>query len=190
MTQSRLRTWLLAACVAALLPLAWRTGELVDELLQERLAAVAYQRATTLAVQGRFPEAAAAFRQVIEISPAATQAYVDLAEAEFRRGRFDDAIEAYRHVIAIYPYTYYANLYWGVGRIELRAGRLVDARRDFLQAVTIDPDRWDVYYLLGHVYARLGNVTEAKSAWEKVVFLNPSFRPVYEDLRKLTTPNS
>ena len=184
-----IRWWLVAACLAAsLLPL-WRSGEVAAELRRDRLAAAAYQRGIVLQVAGRLDEAAGAFRKVIAISPMAVEAYGSLAEVEFKRGRITEAIQAYRRLLAIYPYTYVASLYREVGLIELRAGRLKDARADLIEATAIDPNDWLAHHLLGQANYRLGDVESARTAWQRVVVLKPDFQPAYEQLRRLDGHN-
>ena len=183
--RQRMRRWLVAACLVASLLLLSRAGEVAAELRRDRHAAAAYQRGTMLQVAGRLDEAAGVFREVIAISPVAIEAYGSLAEVEFKRGRIDEAIQAYRWLLAIYPYTYFAALYREVGLIELRAGRLQDARADLIEATAINPDDWLAHYFLGQANRHLGDVGSARTAWQRVVVLKPDFQPAYEQLRRL-----
>lgn len=180
-----LRWGLLAACLAAAVSLGWWWPEVAAELQRDRRAAAAYAQGSTALMAGRYDAAAAAFREVIAISPVAVEAYGSLAQAEFKRGRTAAAVAAYRRLLAIYPYTYIGVLYREVGVIELRGGKDGDARRDLQQAVALDPTDWLAHHFLGHAYHRLGDTAPARAAWRRVIALNPRYEPAHEQLRGL-----
>lgn len=191
MGQSRrddVRRWLLIACLAALLPLGWRIQEVAAELQRERDATALYREGLALYLQGQYAEAAEVICRVIVLAPLVVDAYGTLAEAEFRRGDVDAAVQTYRSLLRIYPYTYVGELYRELGFLELRAGRLPGARTDFEQAVTLDPRDWHAFYLLGHVYRRLGEPAAARRAWQRVLSLRPDYQPARDQLRALDAP--
>lgn len=181
----RLRWALVAACLAAAVPLAWRVGEVKAEADRGRLAVESLHRGVELLETGRLDEAAEAFRLAIAHDPKNPEAYLRLAEAEFKRGRIDEAVGAYRKLMAFYPFTYVSLLYWQLATVEINAGRLTEARDDLLQAAALDPTEWRPYYFLGIVYGRLGDVSSARAAWQRVLALNPENRDAYEQLRRL-----
>jgi tetratricopeptide (TPR) repeat protein len=179
------RLGVIAACLAVLPAPLWRAAEVARQLRQDRRAAALLARGELLREERRYDEAAVAFRQAIAASARATAAYIALGEVEFRRGRTDDAVWAYRQVMARYPYAYTGELYRQVGLFELRGGRPDAAARDLQQAVTLDPQDWLAYHLLGHAYLRLGSPSSARAAWEQAVRLNPGFQPAREQLERL-----
>ncbi len=181
----RARLWLLVACLAVVPAVVWRATEVAADARLDHRAAVAYQRGVTLQFERHYDEAATAFREAIATSPRATAAYAALGDVEFRRGHTEEAVRAYRQLMAIYPYTYIAELHRQIGLIELRGGWLNAAAVDLNQAVALDPKDWFAYHLLGHAYARLGDLRSARAAWERAVALNPDFPPAREQLRKL-----
>lgn len=63
----------------------------------------ALRRALTLEGEGRIDEAAALYRQVLEVRPASVRAWVDLGNAEATRRRADEAEKAYRRALDISP---------------------------------------------------------------------------------------
>jgi tetratricopeptide (TPR) repeat protein len=159
--------------------------EVVAETRQDRLAAAAYQQGVVFEFQGRYDEAAAAFRDALTISPRATAAYPALGEVEFRRGRTDEALWAYRQLMATYPYAYDAGLQRQVGLIELRGGRPDDAVRDLRRATALDPQDWLAFHWLGHAYNRQGDFRSARAVWEYALSLNPDFSQARDQLRQL-----
>jgi len=185
---ARLRRWLIAACVATLLPLGWRAREVAAELQREREATALYREGLTLYLGGQYAEAADLIRRVIGLAPLAVDAYGTLAEAEFHRGNVDGAVQTYRALLRIYPYTYVGELYRELGFLELRAGRLRDAKGDLAQAVALDPQDWHAFYLLGHASRRLGDPAAARRAWQRTLYLRPDYQPVREQLRALDAP--
>ncbi len=133
----------------------------------------------------RYEEAAAAFREAIGISPRATAAYIALGDVEFRRGRIEVAVWAYKKLMVRYPYTYIGELHRQVGLFALRGGFPQEAVRELREAITLDPEDWLAYHLLGHANLQLGDRESARAAWEQVLRLNPEFQPAREQLRRL-----
>lgn len=182
----QLRRILIIASVVTLLPAASRGREVADELRREKLAQAAMAQASAALSRGEYDVATARFIEILALAPRAVEAYAGLAEAEFRRGNIDGAVAAYRSWLAVYPYTYIPALYREVGLIELRGGKLVDARRDLEQAVMLDPTDWMAFHLLGHAHRRLGDRGAARIAWRRVIDLRPDYEPAYEQLRRLS----
>lgn len=182
---SRVRRWLVCACLIAVFPLGWRVQEVAAELAWERRATSLYSQGLTLYLRGRSAEATHFFRQAIALAPLAAEVYSDLAEAEVRSGNVDAGVQAYRRLLAIYPYTYFASLYRQLGFLELRAGRTTDARTDLEQAVALDPRDWHAHYLLGHAYRRLGNSEAAQAAWRRVLSIRPDYQPAHDQIHQL-----
>lgn len=180
----QLRRALVLAGVLSLIPLASRGGEVAAELRRDHLAATVMAQASSLLRSGQYELAAARFAEALTVAPGGVEAYGGLAEAEFRRGNIDAAVSTYRSLLRIYPYTYVATLYREVSLIELRGGRLVDARRDLEQAVMLDPTDWMAFHLLGHAHRRLGDREAARIAWRRVIDLRPDYEPAHEQLRR------
>src|SRR5256886_16208938 len=130
----RTRRVLLIACLLTVPAVAWRGADVAAAVARDRDAASAYQRGVVLENDGRYDEAAAAFRQAIATSPSAITAYADLGDVELSRGRFDEAVQAYRQLMAVYPYTYFADLRRPVGFIGLRGGMVQGAVEEPWQA--------------------------------------------------------
>lgn len=181
----QLRRALIVASAVALIPAGALGREVVDDLRREKLAQAAMAQASVALSRGEYGAATAGFAKALTLAPRAVEAYGGLAEAEFRRGNIDGAVAAYRSWLAVYPYTYVPALYREVALIELRGGRLLDARRDLEQAVMLNPSDWMALYLLGHAHRRLGDREAARIAWRRVIALQPGYEPTHEQLRRL-----
>lgn len=158
------RWLLLGACLAALIPLVWKVGEISAELQQSARAKAAYDLGADMHADGRLEEAADAFRNAIALSPQMLGAHRRLAKVEVARGRYDEAIATYRQIMADYPFSRLSTLYREMALIELHADRLDDAHEDLLRALTIDPRDWRAHNLLGRVYLRQGDKDRARAA--------------------------
>jgi tetratricopeptide (TPR) repeat protein len=177
------------ACAFAVIPLAWRVTDVAAEIRRERLGTAALQHGVALFEAARYAEASDAFRVAITQAPKNANAYQRFAGAEFKLGHFDNAIAAYRDLIAIYPYTFVSPFYWEVAMIEMSAGRYEAARDDLLTAVALEPTEWRPYFFLGISYRRLGDLANARAAWQRVLTLNPNNPYAREELQKLDRPH-
>ncbi len=121
----------------------------------------ALRRAVTLESEGRIDEAAALYRQVLEVRPGSARAWVDLGNAEATRRRADEAERAYRRALEISPDDRDAlnNLAW----LLLEEGtRLEEAEALAAKAVSQPrPDRPLVLDTLGRIQLARGRCPEA-----------------------------
>jgi choline-sulfatase len=96
-----------------------------------------YRRATLLAGEGRFADAAALLEQLVAGDPGMTDVWLQLAEAQNRQGRLDAALAAYKQVIARDPKNPAALT--GATGVLLRAGRIDEANAHAELAVDAAP---------------------------------------------------
>lgn len=174
LSPTKARRFLIMACLIAALLAAWRVSGAAAELQR---TAVVYQLGVDRHREGRFDEAADAFRKTIERFPRMLEAHRRLAAVEVLRGRVDEAIGIYRGLIAVYPYSHSSDLHRELGFIELNAGRLEDAQTDLLRAVALDAGDWRAHQLLGQVYQRQGDMHRARAALQRARDLKYGHRP-------------
>jgi tetratricopeptide (TPR) repeat protein len=121
----------------------------------------ALRRAVTLESEGRLDEAAALYREVLEVRPGSVRAWVDLGNAEATRRRADEAERAYRRALEISPDDRDAlnNLAW----LLLEEGtRLEEAEALAARAGSQPgPDRPLVQHTLGEIQLARGRCLEA-----------------------------
>jgi tetratricopeptide (TPR) repeat protein len=121
----------------------------------------ALRRAVSLESEGRIDEAAALYRQVLEVRPASVRAWVDLGNAEATRRRTGEAEKAYRRALEISPGDCDAlnNLAW----LLLEEGtRLEEAEALAAKAAgQAGPDRPLVLDTVGRIQLARGRCPEA-----------------------------
>lgn len=90
------------------------------------------REANRLRAQGRWPEAGATYRRVVDLSPESAEAYpaeVALANLELQQGRFAAALAHYEHVLASRPAGILSEeARWGTARALRAAGRVSEER--------------------------------------------------------------
>ncbi len=92
------------------------------------------------------------------------------AEA-FREGRYAVATEAFEQLLEQYPDD--PNILLNLANSLRRQGKLREAERVLLKARAIAPNAPLVYYYLGLIYYKTGDVAPAIEAYEKTVALAP-----------------
>jgi tetratricopeptide (TPR) repeat protein len=121
----------------------------------------ALRRAVALEGEGRFGEAAARYRQVLEVRPGSVRAWVDLGNAEAALRRADEAEGAYRRALEIAPDDRDAlnNLAW----LLLEEGsRLEEAEALAAKAASrAGPDQSLAQDTLGRIQLARGHCPEA-----------------------------
>jgi tetratricopeptide (TPR) repeat protein len=123
----------------------------------------AYQKRVQL------PEAEAAFREELKISPDSTTAMYKLAVVSFEHSEPEAAAKLLSQVLTIEPH--YADAEYQLGRADAQLGNLDGAIRNFSAAIA-DSRQKDTdtvrqtYYELAQVYRRAQRPTESRTALE------------------------
>ena len=112
-----------------------------------------------------YAQAEAAFQRAIELAPDDAAAYEALAEVYNAQRKFDEAAEASAQAVRLSGAG--TALGAGVtavfdqGLILWNAGRIGEARAQFEQTLTLDPDHGEAHYWLGMANLNEGKVPEA-----------------------------
>jgi tetratricopeptide (TPR) repeat protein len=101
-----------------------------------------------LSRQGRFVEAAAAYRRALELRPDHAQTYNNLGAALLEVGALGAAAAAYRHAIALKPD--HAKAHYNLGLVLQIQGDLDEAAQRFRQAIALKPDYAKAHYSLAN----------------------------------------
>jgi Tfp pilus assembly protein PilF len=95
--------------------------------------------------------------------------YDDRAHQLYNEGQYDEAIEVLREGLGLYPTA--VELHVGMGYARLAREEFAWARREFEEALTLDPDHEDALAGLGEVLLKLGDRTGAVTCFERILGL-------------------
>nr|MBL0712882.1 tetratricopeptide repeat protein [Desulfobacterales bacterium] len=117
---------------------------------------------------GRYNEAAAAFKQAVSLAPASPYAHnaADyLAMSYLQQGRSDKAVEAYETGIRLDPTsdTFHVKL----GKLHFAENRYQEARLSYEKAVSLNPSAGN-RFSLGQAYLQLDEFNRAEKEFRQV----------------------
>ncbi len=125
-------------------------------------------------------EAQGYLKQALEIHPNYKLSYLLLGNSHFHLGDHDEAIRYFRHVLSIDPNYGEGKRNLGValresGRIKgEKENNLVGAITLLQEAVTLIPDDFQTYHLLGVAYGQKGDSQQAITYFKKELELAPT----------------
>jgi superkiller protein 3 len=165
----------LAELRARAFPEATRAPDPVTEAMEAEAATSRSftDRGLALTRQGRFDEAEAAFRRVLEIRPGNALDHVNLGGALARQGKLDEAVAAYREAVALDPREPSARNNFGMALADL--GRLEEGAAELEEAIRLEPSYAEAEHNLGLVRYRQGRVDEALEHYAGALELEPGF---------------
>jgi len=139
----------------------------------EQLANTALSQGMDLYQDGKYTEAAEAFRRSVALSPTSQYAQTSadyMASSYIKLGRIDKAAEAYKTSMQLDPTSdapvlKLANLYFAEGRHQ-------DALMQYEKAVRLNPSAAN-YYSLGQTHLAMGDYSQAESAFSRVQRMEP-----------------
>jgi tetratricopeptide (TPR) repeat protein len=131
----------------------------------------AFQQGTQAAQQGRFDEAAADFRAVVQQNPTFAPAYLDLGLALQGAQKPDEAIAALKHAVALDPKLRGAELFLGIA--YYKTGNGSEAIRVLRSAALHFPSDAKVWMWLGIAQLADGKYDDAARSLDKAAALDP-----------------
>lgn len=121
-----------------------------------------------------FEEATKDFHQATDYKPDFAEAYNNCGNAYRKLERYEDALSQCSKAIEYKPD--FAEAYNNRGNIHYLFSKADEAIYDYTKAIELKPNYSGAYYNRGTAYYFLQNkIIEAKSDWEKVIKLNPSY---------------
>lgn len=132
--------------------------------------------------QGEYDHALKLFNEAASLQPKNATVYNMLGLCYFRKRDYPEALKAFTKSLELIPT--FSDARNNRGATYLAIGQYNLAEVDFL-AVLADntyPHHWEVYYNLGMVYLRLGNVAAAEESFMKAI---TSSAPVYRAYLRL-----
>jgi len=139
--------------------------------VQAQDARAYYSQGLALMDEERYGEAAAAFRQAVDLNPSYFDALTALGYADTLTGRFDDAIAAYQQALALQPTSTF--VLRSLGYVHTQKGDYPKALEAFDQAVAIDPSDAAAWTSRGLALSAMGRFNESVASYEKAVEADP-----------------
>lgn len=153
----------------------------VEAMEAEAVSSRAYtRRGLALAGEGRFAEAEAAFRRVLEIRPGNARDHANLGGALARQGKLAEALEAYREAIRVEPREPSAHNNLAMALAD--QGRLDEAADALAEAIRLDPAYAEAHDNLGLVRYRQRRFDEAVAHHERAIEIEPALTDAYSHL--------
>ncbi|MCS5702585.1 MAG: tetratricopeptide repeat protein [Acidobacteria bacterium] len=129
---------------------------------------------------GNDEEAEAAFKRVIELMPDYANAYINLSNIYNSQRRFDEAAEASAEAARLSGAGEGATTdpiaVYNQGIIYMNAQRIVEAKAQFEQTISLDPSHAEAHYWLAMTHLNTGDMADAVTALESYIELDPSGR--------------
>ena len=127
---------------------------------------------TVYVQQSRYREAAAEFREALNIDPTDQVALISYARALVVLGEFGSASPVIQGYVRRKPGDFEAIYLMGV--VDRGLGNYADAENMLRRALALNANHYDVRYNLGFVLAKLGKPEEAREQFDKALQLNPA----------------
>ena len=121
--------------------------------------ATQFQEAVALQQQGKFTEAAAAYRTLLKRNPAYVEAQANLGVVLARLGKYDEAVIAYQRALKLAPQLIQIELNLGIA--HYRAGQMKPAAAVFERFLAQQPDHLQARQLYGLALNAQGRDAEA-----------------------------
>ena len=123
-------------------------------------------------------QAEAAFKRVIELRPDYANAFINLSNIYNSQRRFDEAAEASAEAARLSGAGEGATTdpiaVYNQGVIYMNLQRIVEAKAQFEQTISLDPSHAEAHYWLAMTHLNIGDMADAVTALESYVELNPS----------------
>lgn len=118
-------------------------------------------------VQGRFDEALAAVKRLLNDEPESLDGLLTLGNLEAILGRPDASREAFGQALSREPLCVEARVFGGMAALQL--GRLEEARSELQKALFLEPTLSVSHYLLAQVLEKLGDRDGARRSYRNAV---------------------
>src|SRR5947209_17593606 len=119
----------------------------------------------------QFPEAAAAFRAILEKAPTSAEAHAGLVRSLLRAQNLDEARDAAAKAVAAVPSS--AIVHTAAGDVAFREGRFADTEAEYRTATKLDPNCARAQFGMARMYEMVSMNKRAKDAYAKAHQLDP-----------------
>jgi serine/threonine-protein kinase len=132
-----------------------------------------YVRGHALYQQGRYPEAAAAYKEALDLRRDFPVAHANLGLALAAQGRHEEAAAEFREANRLEPGSPVSHI--NLGQALGRQGRHKEAEAEFREAIRLDPDYSYAHCSLGDALGAQGRHKEAEAAFREAIRLDPDY---------------
>ena len=130
--------------------------------------------------QGRFEEAAEAYRLATHLAPDSSRYFNNLGNAYLRLKDYEQAVQTYAEAVHLSPE--YGTALFNLGLAYLHSQRFIEAREVLLRAHQLLPKHAEVHYYLGLIYGREGEYEKAVEMFEQALAARPDFMDARQKL--------
>ena len=146
---------------------------LMEELRKVRTGKQFFWSQGTVALsEGRFAEAAEAFRQMVAADPEEPIAHMDLGTALLQLGDVGGALAKYQESLRLSPGN--PRLHYNLGLVYTLQETYPKALEHYRNAVELDPGFENAHFNAANLLMRLGDMAQAGQHYGRVNELNPS----------------
>ncbi len=133
--------------------------------------------------EGKYEDAAEAFRQVVNINLNSFLAYYYLGASLVASRRYGEAIEPLKYALDLQPDYIQAHVV--LGDAYLKQGDSNEARAEYLRALDLQPSYAPAIDGLGRLFESIGKQTEAEEQYRRALQINVAFADAYTHLGDL-----
>jgi tetratricopeptide (TPR) repeat protein len=126
----------------------------------------------------KFPEAAAAFRSILEKNPASPEAHAGLIQSLLRAHNLNEAKDAAGKALTAAPSS--ALVHAAVGDVAFRDGRFGDSETEYRAAMKLDANCARAQYGMARMYEMVSMNKRAKDAYTRAHQLDPEDSQITE----------
>ncbi len=124
------------------------------------------------------------FNSALKINPRSEEALYGRALWEQEHDALDEAIRDYTSIAQLNPKN--KNAHFNLGYIHYTYLKVYDqAIKHYDDAIASDSNYPEAFYNRGLCYEALGNITQAKSDYEKAVSLRPDYKPALQGINRI-----
>ncbi|UCE48081.1 MAG: glycosyltransferase family protein, partial [Phycisphaerales bacterium] len=129
---------------------------------------------------GRYAEAVAGYRQLLQVDPYRADVYVNIAIALRAQGRPGEAVACYKQAIQLKPE--FIEAYYNLANVLKDQGRFTEAIENYSKAVGLKPDFHQAFYNLANALRSCGRLEEAIENYNRAVRLKSDYPAAHVNL--------
>jgi tetratricopeptide (TPR) repeat protein len=155
-------------------------GDALTDWLNAQTAEMCNNQGAACEREGKYDQAAACYRQALQLKPHFAEAHNNLAVVLEKLGQLDEAAAHYREALRRRPDL--AAAYNNLGVVYGRQGKCAEAEASYRRALSLQPDYPEAYNNLGNVLSDQHRFGEAEASYRQAVRLKPDFAPAYHSM--------